>query len=538
MSILPVRGLAAKGIIRDANAYDLDLNAWSDGSNVFFNNGKAQRAPIWRTVYDALSLAPQFVTALRNGSGSADTVFVVNADGSSSTVIGGVKTDVTDIGHVSNVSTTAWTSTTHGQVLYLNRPDAVPRYWGPSSTRLAVLPNWDSTWRCRSMRTFQDYIIALNVTKGATLIPEMVKWSDLTLAGQVPGSWDATDATKNTGENVLGDIDSPIVDGLPLFNTFYIYSSTQTWAMEPTGNQLIFGFRRVFNDGGMIAPGCVAEVDGKHYVFGTDDIYMHDGNTKQSLVQSRNRDAVFRYLDTTLTERCFVQFVPQYRCIVFGYVSGDPTCTWQQPTGCNKAAVYDLTNDTWTFVDLPNVFGGVYASVSTQPTWTSLGSTTWTAQGGSWFDMRAGLDRHLIVVSQQQTALGITAHRLLGWDFVNKGSMTLPYVAEVNASAFLLRTGVDLDQIGADLTTYKMVRRLYPMANMFASAPIYMQFGSSLTSQGPIVWTPEAPYDPTQSYKVDFRRGGRYLAAKFTVHSIVDFELSGFDIDVTSAGRR
>ena len=42
---LHLRKLGDAGIITDRNPYDLPLNAFSDGLNVIFDEGKAVRAP-------------------------------------------------------------------------------------------------------------------------------------------------------------------------------------------------------------------------------------------------------------------------------------------------------------------------------------------------------------------------------------------------------------------------------------------------------------------------------------------------------------
>ena len=78
-----------------------------------------------------------------------------------------------------------------------------------------------------------------------------------------------------------------IVDGLQLGTNFVIYSSTEAMLMEFVGGTFIFNFRKLFSDEGIINQNCVVEADGKHYVFGTHDIYMHDGTTKQSICDER-----------------------------------------------------------------------------------------------------------------------------------------------------------------------------------------------------------------------------------------------------------
>ena len=125
------------------------------------------------------------------------------------------------------------------------------------------------------------------MTEGATSYPTRIRFSDITTANSVPGSWDATDATKSAGFIDLVQIPTEIKDGLSLGSNFIIYSSDQTWLMEFIGGQFIFQTRKLFNDAGVINQNCIVEADGRHYVFGPHDIYLHDGTTKQSICDER-----------------------------------------------------------------------------------------------------------------------------------------------------------------------------------------------------------------------------------------------------------
>ena len=89
-----------------------------------------------------------------------------------------------------------YTGTSLADVTYINRADRVPVYKTSAASNFADLPNWDSTWMCASLRAFGDQLIALNMTEGSTSFPTRIRFSDITTANSVPGSWDATDATK------------------------------------------------------------------------------------------------------------------------------------------------------------------------------------------------------------------------------------------------------------------------------------------------------------------------------------------------------
>jgi len=535
MALVQFRGLSSAGIVADPSPYELGLNAWSSGSNVRFHANKAERAPVFKTIA-VTSNSPLFGVGYRPASVS-DALMYATPSAIYRWMNSG-PVDVSPEGGIAYTVGPSFTSTALGDVAYLNQPSAAPLYYGPQSTRFEALPGWDSGWTCRSLRAFGDYMVALGVTKGSQSVPQMFKWSDLTLAGQPPGSWDADDATTNAGENVIEDLTSPIVDGAPLKDAFVVYASDQAILVTQTGDQLVFSFTRLGIDGGLIAPNCVVEVSGGHFCFGMTDIYFHDGTTQRSICDGIVRDFVFGTLNRKQSESCFTIYSPAHKEILFCYNTSDPAAKWSGQ-GCNRAAVYSLTSQTWAFLDLPNVSSGGTVSVSQAPTYADYdsGGPSYASTADSYFSLDGTHNDNVFFTSL--SGGGVQSARLLAYDFANKGVLAgLAVESDCNAPAYLERIGLDLDTQGSDLSTYKNIRRLFPQSVMYASTPVTITVGGSNTPAGPQRWGTPLTFDPTAQYKVDVRIGGRYLSYRFEVDSLVDFEVVGFDADVTSAGRR
>ncbi len=371
----------------------------------------------------------------------------------------------------------------------------------------------------------------------------MVKWSDATLAGQAPGSWDATDITTLAGENTLSQLDSPLIDGVALKESFILYSANQTWSMIFTGNmadsgQNMFEFKPLFTDAGAISLNCAVEVLGKHFVFGTTDLYVHDGTQRQSISDSRIKEWVFKHLNAKMADRCFVNHMVKYNEVLFAFVSGDADAFFKNPTGCNRGVVYNYVSDTWAIVDLPNVTAASAANVDPTLLWSSTrAQQTWAQIGGTWSDLLDGYEQSVIFAATALTG-GPASHRLLAYDHMDRGSLSYPYDVTANAPAFLERVGIDLDESGADLTTVKVVKRILPQVSIYRNVPLDIQVGSSMSPGAPVVWGPVVSFNPITQYKVDVIRGGRYLAIRFLIPVPADFEISGFDADIVSGGRR
>jgi hypothetical protein len=548
MPTLSRRGLGTKGIVHDPNDYDLDPQTFSAGANFLFDGNSATRAPIYRTVYSGAEI-PFGLLSRRPASGF-DLMFMVSQTGLIKSLVSDVVTDVTPAGFTPATGTDQWISTYLGDVTYINRATQAPYGFSSTSTQFATITGWDPTWRCASLRAYKDYLIALNVTKGATNYPQMVKTSDNTLAGQFPSSWDATDPTKNTTENILADMTSPIVDGAVLGDIFVIYSKDQVWSMQAISSSDVFRYRRLYTEGGIIAPNCVIERQGQHYVFGQNDIYTHNGSQMpESLVELKNRNFIFRTLDTRNSKRCFTVYHPRLKCVFFCYPTLDSSAPFLATNGCNRAFVYHVPTGASSFIDLPDAISATVGNINSVFTWTTLPSS-WQALGGAWSDLVSPYDSHLIF----STITGVqTTNKLVGYDYTNGGALPRPFDSAYNSHAYLERTGIDLDNDGAPLTAYKIFTRILPQFDTLAVSPIpvFIQTGTQIVPLGPVTWGAPVPFIPGTDYKVDFRQGGRYMALRLstdlagptasspvTASQVMDLAFNGYDVEVASGGNR
>jgi len=139
MAMLPIKDLGSVGVITDVAPYNLPLNAYSTGINVRFDEGKVSRSPIFRNIKDNLGYSPRFAYGIVPNN-SFDSALVVS--------------DAWYIGEYSNGTITnrsgsitgssdprPFTGTSLANVTYINRPDHVPVYRGPSGVNFADLPN-------------------------------------------------------------------------------------------------------------------------------------------------------------------------------------------------------------------------------------------------------------------------------------------------------------------------------------------------------------------------------------------------------------
>lgn len=543
MSNLPVRNLGELGIITDINSYDLPANGFSEGVNVRFDNGNVTRAPIFREVHALEGTTREIghMFSIPDITGGPEAVILIEKDYSQFTsVVGSTETDVTPAGIVTGATDQPFTSCFLGNIAYVNRKSNVPFKKSLSDTDFVALPNWDSSWRCGVLRPYKDTLVALNVTKGANEYPSMVKWSDFAQYGSVPASWDETLTTNNAGENVLNEMVGPIIDGLSLRDSFFIYGNNEVWAMNFIGGQLIYDFRKRFNDRGIINTNCVVEVDGLHYVFDTDDIYIHDGASPRSIVHGKNKDFIFGSLRPEYKNLFFVVYDKTLDEVHFNYVSEDRLIGFRgATTGCNRSAVYNVRYGTWTFYDLPNVTDSTVASVTTGLTYEDMDTTLYSEFAGTYIGDDDEFQKHLLYVSNRDTGLGLTATRVLGLDLATRGKLAKPIAQETLKPAFIERVGIDMDENGSPLTSYKSLLGFYPQIGIDGEPDtVSFQFGATDVTGLQPAWNLPQTFNPSEDNKLDVRVAGRYLAYRLYHSGLSDFAFSGFDVRVTRRGMR
>jgi hypothetical protein len=359
-------------------------------------------------------------------------------------------------------------------------------------------------------------------------------------ANAIPDSWDETDTTRSAGFNDLVQMQTEIIDGGTLGSNFIIYSSDQVWQMEFVGGTFIFNFRKLFTDSGIINQNCSVEIEGKHFVFGPQDIYAHDGTTKQSICDERVKNFIFKGLNVQNSDRCFVQHNEALNEIYFCYQSGDEHVSFTNATRCNRAAVYNYRNNTWSFMDLPNVSSGTSANVNSVNTYANATSLTYALVGGSYYDQEDNFDVHAIMVGEDNSADGLTSDKLYGIDLADEGKLTFQLDTEATKPPVLERIGLDLDEAGTAVSSYMVVTRIYPQADTVntADTTLTFQFGASDIPRATPTYAASVTFDMASQHKIDSRAAGRYLSYKMTVSDNKDFEFSGFDLDVTPTGAR
>ena len=466
MTIAPIRDLGSIGVVTDVDAFDLPPKAFTMATNARFADNKVQRGPVFRTV-GALTKEPRSMVSFVDTNNTKNTIlcnldgtvqsFVPNATYGSPTL-----TDLSAAGWTPSNAELQYTSVMLNDVVYLNRPDRVPWYRLRNGTTFATLPNWNSNWRCQSLRAFGGTVIALGPTKSGVYYPTTVTWSDLSTFQAYPGTWTPT-VGNSAGEVPLSDMADVIVDGFPIRDRFLIYGSSEVWAMTQTLDNNVYAFKRVFRNGGVINQNCIVEIDGIHYVFGPFDIYKTDGFTRTSLCDNRVRKFIFNSIQRTENYRFFAVHNPRLSEIEFYYVSNDGYLQFPYipsgMTGCNRSATYNYLTDTWVFRDQPYIVYAGTGAISAGQDYSL--STTYGAIGGAYSSFGDSSQKTFIVAGTTVAASSLSAS-VYTFDQPDAIGTNAPLSTTANAPMYLEKTWMDMDELGAELRGYKVGASRYP----------------------------------------------------------------------------
>ena len=539
MTVVPIRTLGKIGVITDVNAFDLPPEALSSARNVRFSKGNITNAHVWREAIASPTGGSPVFTFTAERTNQPDYLGYVTTDGKVYHVLNGTADEVSISGYSPSTSTAARSFTTLQGVYYSNQEDRVPWFYKSTSTDYAVLTNWDTNHRCKVLRGFKDYLIALNVTKSSVSYPNMVKWSNIALYDAVPDSWDPADTTKSAGENTIAEIQTDILDGMTLRNSFIIYATDQAWGMEYTAGPDVFQFYKLFGDRGIVSTNCVTEVDGLHFVLDDDDIYMHDGvSPPKSIVDKRVKTHIFRNMDLTKAEKFFVYHERSASEVWFCFNSKLGNLKWlgSACTYCNYAAVYNYSEDTWTFHDLPNVSSMSSVGWQITPTYATT-SLTYATTGSSYADLIPNNTNNTFAASVAESTIATT--RITQVDSGLGTSLPFSAASELSVVPYTERIGLDLDELVPELRTYKNYRAVYPQVTVEdTSSPFSFKFGGVDMPAQVLEWDALQTFEPTTEYKLDTRSRGRYLAWYFEGANNNTYSLSGFDLDFVAVSRR
>jgi hypothetical protein len=510
MAIVPVKDLGQFGIWADHMPGELAPNAFSGGQNVRFRNGYAERVLGESPAFTTPAVTPYwiqpYVTTTARFWIHAGLAAVYADDGTT-------RTDITGTAPTGAIDD-RWTGGSLNGVLVMNNGVDQPMFWGgDTSLNLATLTGWNSAWRCKSLKPFKNFLLALNVTKSTTNYPHMVKWSDAADPGAVPASWDEADATKLAGEQDIAETPDLIVDGEQLGDIFVVYKERSRWGIQFIGGNDVFRFFRLPGDDGLLARGQVAVTPVGHVFMTAGDVKIHTGGAAQSILDGKMRKYIFSQIDSDVYGRAFLATQPQRSEVWICFPSaGQETCNmavlWNWETGA--LGVRDLNAVTYGAAGLLSV---------------TSSSNTWDADSEAWQDDDTAWNQDGTNASDARLLLTTTTPAILIADSSTKFNGT-------DYTSYVQRSGMDF----GDGYTYKTCRGLIPRIDAAAGAVLSIEIGGADSAEESPVWSSPVSYTVGTTFKADAFATGRYLAYRIKSESGQPWRVRSVDFDIVSRG--
>lgn len=217
-------------------------------------------------------------------------------------------------GNYAGVAGERWNSCVLAGYGFFNNTIDPPQSWAnfQPGTPVTNLANWTAGRRCKALRSFKNFLIALYMVDSGVEKPYRILWSHPATPGTVPPSWDSGDPAVDSREIDLSETKDYLVDCLPLGDTNIVYKEQTTWAMRYIGPPFHFHFSKLLGSRGLLHRDCVAAYPKGHCVVTQDDLIVHNGQIEsgQSIVKKRMRKWLFSSIDPTNYKNSFVFSYP------------------------------------------------------------------------------------------------------------------------------------------------------------------------------------------------------------------------------------
>lgn len=551
MPRVPVHNLGAVGVNRDLPVSDLPPEAWTHLQNARVTEGGIEKfygsARTLGTSSTPLAIQPYWAAFAQNATDAYWLLLGATAAYAMDSNSPFTQTNVTRTvgGAYAATETERWQGGMFGGIYIVNNGVDVPQMWSAisPSTPLANLTNWNAVRRCKSIRPYNRFLVALNLTISGAVFPHDVLWSHPADAGSVPSSWDETDLTKDTGRNSLSDSQGLIVDGLQLRDAFMIYKEDAVWGMQYVGGTYVMKFWRILKDSGLMAKNCVTHFKDNaemHFCVGPDDVFIHNGQNAQSIINKRLRKWLFNQIDGTYYERSFTVANQSRQEVWFCYPeSGE--------TACTQALVWNWADNKWSQRDLFKISSASATrnSAATRGTLCIMNGlvsgdslASWDAASGTW---------DTEVDSWETRAYSPLNPRLVSFDRSgSRFAYTEDLTYQLDGTSYnVVMERLGLSIIGQDRNgqpkndneIIKLLTELWPKFEGDVGTTVNIEIGTQFGPNEAINWGTPYPFVVGTDKKINCFRSGKFISLRFSWQSQYFVRLVNYEMQIEKVGR-
>ena len=179
-----------RGLSSDLPAWSIAQAFFTQGENIMFRQGVAERVENLATVYDPPSVAPYHILNTQIDGVNywiyigLTASYVVESSNHTIITHAGGQTSQANIDKLS-------LGLLNGVPFFNNALDE-PMYWdGNVSNNFVTLPGWTATESCQFMLAHKFHLFACGMDGPSGTFPEQLKWSSAAATGNVPAAWTA-----------------------------------------------------------------------------------------------------------------------------------------------------------------------------------------------------------------------------------------------------------------------------------------------------------------------------------------------------------
>ncbi len=496
-----------RGIGTDVPAWSLPTDMVSQGDNLVFRQGFAERAPSAVAVYDPPSVAP---LQLLNTQIDGTNFWIYIGESAAYAVETSNHTDITHAsGQQANSVVAKLSLGLLNGIPFFNNGLDEPMYWdGDVGTNFVDLPGWTATETCEFLVAHRFHLFAFNISGPGGVFPNQIKWSDAAAPGNVPASWTPA-ATNEAGSTTLSDTPGELITAANLRGSLMIYKTGSTHIADYVGGSEIYAFRTLFVQSGALTRHSVVDVNGRHLVVTDGDVIMTDGNEVRSIVQDRQRRSLFTGLDQDNYENLFCVYYRQKNEVWICFPeSGSSTCT--------RAMVYDIAHDAWGERSLSGISfaaTGIINDTATNETW-DVDSDTWDSDLTEWNRQNFSLATEELVLADSVTP-----------DFLEVGRGT------ESRTSTLSRGDIDFDTP----ERLKFVKRVHLRVDADSSIDFSVRIGTRNALGDAVSWTSPVTFNSDDGF-ANVLAIGKYISVEVSTTTATTFKITGLDLEAETRG--
>lgn len=515
------------GINKDLSPFELPPELWSDGENIDFRRNRTSKSKGYSnsfTLTDSV-VPPLFVMYFTDNT---DTFWLYGSEAAIYKTDGSIATEMATGFNATRERT--WNGINFNTKAIMNNVLDHPQVMDDGNLTMIDLPNWGATaggatnlapWgiasRCKVMRGYKNYIFALDCyDQSGIRYPSMVRWSSPAESGDVPPSWDALVAGEQAGLYTLADTPGAVVDGLTLGDYFMIYKTDSVWQVQFIGGDFTMSFRKVFGDeAGCLGTDCVAEYDGKHFVLTATGAYVHNGQTKEEIMEQWVKDEFFGLAAPETIQQTKIVADHNNKEIWIYYITQSSVTGW-----ADRAIIYNWETTKWSMKELSGISHVAEGIVEKK-----ADVNDWDSSTDQWDDNVSEIWNSDVPISPIDRGLLISDY--IGKVFYKNELGEL--LVDQPLTGRIKRIGIDFD----DDANFKYITRVIP--HVLGQNPVTVTIYASDTQDPSPTIAHQSTFNPITDVDVDCHVSGRYIGIEFSSEDF--WTLTGYSLEWEPVGR-